>query len=94
MLNKDGKVTIGAPIDTARISTIASLIIKGQALGTPASGDHFGIVAQQIGKAKIGTIFYAFKANTKESFAAAPTGPGMGAFPFSAFDFYLHEVAS
>ena len=90
----DAKVTIGAPIDTARISTIASLIIKGQALGTPASGDHFGIVAQQIGKAKIGTISYAFKANTKESFAAAPTGPGMGAFPFSAFDFYLHEVAS
>lgn len=90
----DAKVTLGAPIDTARISTIASLIIKGQALGTPASGDHFGIVAQQIGKAKIGTISYAFKANTKESFAAAPTGPGMGVFPFDAFDFYLHEVAS
>ncbi len=89
----DTRVTIGID-EPGRISTIASLIIKGQALGTPASGDHFGIVAQQIGKAKIGTVSYAFKANTKESFAAAPTGPGMGAFPFSTFDFYLHEVAS
>ena len=87
----DSRVTIGID-ETGRFSTIASLIIKGQAFGSTASGDHFGIVAEQIGKVKIGTISYAFKPVTKESFAAAPTRPGKGAFPFDKFDFYIREL--
>jgi hypothetical protein len=89
----DTKVTVGGPIDDpARFSTIASILIKGQALGTPDGGDHFGIVAEQIGKAQIGAIKYAFKPIVKDFFAAAPTGPGKGAFPFDKFDFYIREL--
>jgi hypothetical protein len=36
------------------VSQIASITIKGQALGTSAPGDGFGIVAEQINAAKIG----------------------------------------
>ena len=87
----DQKVSIGIDEPT-RFSTIASILIKGQALGTPDGGDHFGIVAEQIGKAQIGAIKYAFKPITSDFFAAAPTGPGKGAFPFETFDFYIREL--
>jgi hypothetical protein len=39
------------------LSRIASILIKGQALGTPSmvnATDHFGFVAQQIGSFKVG----------------------------------------
>jgi hypothetical protein len=89
----DIKVALGGPIDgAARLSTIASILIKGQALGTPATGDHFGIVAEVIGKAKIGSVSYGFKPTTNELFAAAPTGPGKGLSPFETFDFYIREL--
>ncbi len=87
----DDTKTIGANDVTTKFSTIASIVIKGQALGTAASsGDHFGIVAQVIGKAKIGARTFAFQPTTKESFAAAPTGAGVSALPF---DFYIREIA-
>ena len=87
----DTQVGIGID-EPLRFSTIASILIKGQSLGTPADGDHYGIVAQQIGKAQIGSVKYAFKPTSNENFAAAPTGPGKGNFPFDTFDFYIREL--
>ena len=77
----DDTKTIGANDVTTRFSTIASIVIKGQALGSVQDGDHFGIVAEVIGKAKIGARSYAFKPTTKESFAGAP-----------GFDWFLREI--
>ena len=34
-------------------SKITSIVIGGQAFGTPGSGDHFGFVAQNIGSFKV-----------------------------------------
>jgi hypothetical protein len=39
------------------VSRIAKVIIKGQAAGTFAGSDSFGIVAQEIGSLKIGALF-------------------------------------
>lgn len=44
---------LGAQMTSSRI---ASILIKGQAAGTDATGDHFGIVAQAIGKVRIGGV--------------------------------------
>src|SRR4030095_7167084 len=41
--------------DTDVRSRIASIVIKGQVLGTVASGDHFGFVAEEIGFFKVGS---------------------------------------
>ena len=87
----DTAVSIGID-EPLRFSTIASILIKGQALGTADDGDHYGIVAQQIGKAQIGSVKYAFKPTSNENFAIAPTGPGKGTFPFDTFDFYIREL--
>jgi autotransporter-associated beta strand protein len=51
----DAKLTTIGVRDNADIfSAIAKLTIKGQAFGTIDAADHFGIVAEQITKAKIG----------------------------------------
>ena len=44
---------LGAQMTSSRI---ASILIKGQAAGTDATGDHFGIVAQAIGKVRVGGV--------------------------------------
>ena len=44
----DDTKTIGNDV-TGKFSTIASIVIKGQALGSVAGGDHFGLVAEVIG---------------------------------------------
>lgn len=75
-------------------STIASVTIKGQALGTPAGGDHFGIVAEEIGVAKIGTVKLKLTKGQRTAtdfFAIAHTFPGLGN-PALPFDFYLREI--
>ena len=81
--------------DTAAIfSQIASITIKGQALGTAASGDSFGIVAEQIGKAKIGARKFVFdkgERDAADAFAAAPTGPGASGL---VSDFFLREITT
>ncbi|MEA3209933.1 MAG: hypothetical protein QOE70_2990 [Chthoniobacter sp.] len=41
-------------------SQIASITIKGQAFGTTAGDDSFGVIAEQIGKAKIGSVTLRF----------------------------------
>ncbi len=75
-------------------STIASIVIKGQAFGSAAAGDSFGIVAEQIGKAQIGAVKFKFdkgERDAADAFAAAPTGPGPA--PDNATsDFFLREI--
>lgn len=73
-------------------STISSIIIKGQALGTVAAGDSFGIVAEQIGSAKVGGGSFAFTPGARtigDFFEAAPTRPGVVGF---TFDFAIGEI--
>ncbi len=48
--------------DPAIRSKIASIVIKGQALGTVGGTDHFGFVAQDLGMLKIGDATFAFTA--------------------------------
>jgi hypothetical protein len=87
----DAKLT-GAQ-DTAEIfSTIAKLTIKGQAFGSTTVGDTFGIVAEQITKAKIGKATFKFDVGARDAadaFAAASTGPGATGL---ASDFFLREI--
>ncbi|MEQ1862432.1 MAG: hypothetical protein ABMA13_21145 [Chthoniobacteraceae bacterium] len=92
----DTKVT-GASVrdDAARFSTISSIVIKGQALGSTTAGDSFGIVAEQIGKAKVGARTFVFDKGERDAaddFAAAPTGPGP-APDNAASDFFIREIA-
>ena len=83
--------------DAKRVSTIASLIIKGQALGTANSvstTDLYSIVAEQIKSAKIGGIALKLKAGARtptDTFALGYLGNGPGNLPS---DFYLHEISA
>jgi hypothetical protein len=79
---------------TTIFSSIASITIKGQAFGSAIAGDHFGIVAEQIGSAQIGTVKFKFTKgprNATDAFAIAPTFPGAGN-PQLPFDFYIREI--
>ena len=77
----------------AIFSQIASVTIKGQAFGTSSTnGDTFGIVAELIGKAKIGTtslILDKGERDVADAFALATTG--LGATGLSS-DFFLREI--
>ena len=54
--------TIAPGFDNALIvSKIASITIGGAVSGTGTGGDHFGFVAQRIGKVKIGTQTFAMQ---------------------------------
>lgn len=73
-------------------STISSIIIKGQAFGSTMAGDSFGIVAEQIGAAKVGAAIFKFTKgprNVADFFFAAPTGPGPTGLNF---DFAIGEI--
>jgi autotransporter-associated beta strand protein len=89
----DAKLTTAGVRDTATIfSTIASLTIKGQAFGSTGSGDSFGIVAEQINRAKVGKATFKFdkgERDAADAFALASTGPGATGLPS---DFFLREV--
>jgi hypothetical protein len=93
----DGKITGGKDSSDAlgAISKIASVIIKGSALGTFASNDAatFGIEAQQIGSIKLGgaTVALATGAGNDLFAKRHPLGPTLAAG--SVFDFHAFEVA-
>jgi hypothetical protein len=71
--NDDQKITGGT--DTAeRISKIASILIKGQALGTVGPGDHFGFLAQHIGSFKIGPTVFTLQAGVGNDLPGLPIG--------------------
>jgi hypothetical protein len=77
----DAKLS-GGIVDDAPgvVSRIASILIKGQALGTPSmvnATDHFGFVAQQIGSFKVGATKFSFTAgagNDTAGFVVGATG--------------------
>jgi len=73
-------------------STISSIIIKGQALGSAAAGDAFGLVAEQITAAKIGAFSLALTKGARhaaDTFLAAPTRPGATGLDS---DFIIREI--
>jgi hypothetical protein len=73
-------------------STIAALTIKGQAFGTVATTDAFGVVAEQIKVVKVNGVKLPFvlgARTTGDSFYAAPTGPGATG---ELSDFAIFEV--
>ncbi len=55
--------------DIKFISKIGSILIKGAVVGTSATGDHFGFVAQQIGSFKAGGFTASLNSATDDSFA-------------------------
>jgi hypothetical protein len=55
-------------------SRIASILIKGTALGTTGGGDHFGFVAQHIGSLKIGSIRLPLTAGSGSDLAGLALG--------------------
>jgi autotransporter-associated beta strand protein len=81
----DAKLTTPGVRDNAEIfSTIASLTIKGQAFGTTTGGDSFGILAEQIKKAKVGKATLKLDAGERDAddvFAVGATG-----------DFFVREA--
>lgn len=91
----DAKIAGGGVQDAAAVfSTIAGLTIKGQAYGSTAGADAFGIVAEQITKAKVGKALFKLDKGPRDAadaFALAATGPGPGN-PGLASDFFLREV--
>lgn len=82
----DTKITANDSPDTTGlklISKIASVTIKGYAIGTVSTSDNFGIVAQQVGLVKVGVRSYPLA-----------TGTDLVGLPLGATaDFFVHEVA-
>lgn len=76
----DVKITEGA-VDTL-FSTIASVTIKGYAMGTVGGSDHFGITAEQVGAVKVGL----------RTFNLAPGTDTTGHLIGSTGDFRVKEV--
>lgn len=77
----DEKLSGGGVRDHAAIfSKIGAIVIKGTADGTAGAGDHFGIRAEQVASATIGTG----ASKVKLAFTAGPRGPSdfhiVGAF--------------
>lgn len=87
----DAKI-VGTRDNTKIFSTIASLTIRGQAFGTIAGGDTFGIVAEQIAKAKVAKAALKFDTGPNDgadAFAFGATGPGATGL---SSDFFLREA--
>ena len=57
--------------DAGIIATLAKLVIKGTASGSTATGDFFGITAEQIDSASIARVPLALTAN-KDAFPLDP----------------------
>ncbi len=70
--------------DPAIHSSIASIVIRGRAIGSAAAGDHFGIVAEQIGSVKIGGYQVPLSAAKTDVFRLGSTGGAVG-------DFFVRE---
>jgi hypothetical protein len=74
-----------APALNGVVASIASITIKGRAIGSLETGDRFGIVAEQIGSLSVGGIARTLvtgKSNDLAGFAFGPTP-----------DFLVREVA-
>jgi hypothetical protein len=56
------------------IAKIASITIKGAVLGSAAAADHFGIVAEELGKLKIGGVLQPLIEGPGNDLAGIPLG--------------------
>jgi hypothetical protein len=70
--------------NAAKIARIASVIIKGQAIGTVGGTDHYGIVAEKIDSLKVGGVPIALTAGT-DIVSVGPTTSG------AVHDFLVRE---
>lgn len=88
----DKKLT--SPRDVAgRFSTIASIVIKGQAIGSIASGDVFGIVAEQIVAGSIGGVPLKLKTGPRSASDAFPLGFASSGPGNAISDLFLREIS-
>jgi hypothetical protein len=69
----DQKIT-GGTDQPGIVSKIASILIKGTALGTIGTGNHFGFVAEQIGSFKIGTTKFPLTAGASNDLTGLVVG--------------------
>ena len=60
--------------DPAITAKIASVLIRGQALGTPGGSDGFGFVAQQIGSLRIGGTTSPLRSGASNDTTPLPVG--------------------
>jgi len=67
------------------IAAIARITIKGSVLGTAAAGDHFGFVAEKLGKLKIAGAVVALTPGPRNDLDGVPLG--------ATVDFGAREVA-
>jgi hypothetical protein len=76
-----------APIsrDSSLVARIASILIKGTAMGTADGSDHFGFVAEEIGAFKTGTAKLTLTRGPNNDLTAQPVG--------STGDLTIREVA-
>jgi hypothetical protein len=68
------------------ISKIASIAIKGAAFGTIATGDHFGFVAEEIGKLRIGATTFPLERGAHNDTAGFAIGP--------SHDLFVREIGA
>jgi hypothetical protein len=66
------------------VSKIASIAIKGAAFGTIPTGDHFGFVAEEIGKLRIGATTFPLERGAHNDTAGFAIG--------SSHDLFVREV--
>ena len=76
-----------------RVSTIASLIVKGQVTGTTAAGDLFTIEAEQIVAARIGGQALKLTPGAHSPADAVPLGFASGGPGGLPSDCYLREIS-
>ncbi len=72
--------------DAAKVAKITSIAIKGEVVGTPGSGDHFGFLAEEIGNFTVG--------NTKFPLVAGKSNDLTGLFVGSTLDVKVREVGA
>ncbi len=89
----EGTVDDGTANNTQRIyARIAAITIGGQAYGTLTVGDSFGIIAEEIGKVKIGGIRLKLESGPQspgDFFPLGATVPGPNGLPS---DFSIGEI--
>src|SRR5262249_5862855 len=75
-------VLVTDPVNNPKVvSTIASVTIKGQVVGTPGAGDSFGFCAERVGSVSVGGSAITLKPASKDFLSLGPT-----------FDVTIHEV--
>jgi hypothetical protein len=62
------------PTNGPILARIASIVIKGAATGSTATGDHFGFVAEEIGAFKVGGVKTTLHKGARNDLNGVPIG--------------------